>query len=141
MKNNHHYFYKYLLGLLFGFGLIYSGMIYPSKVVHFLDIFGDFDPSLIFVMLGGIVVYSIFFFTTKNKETLLGYEKNIPHNGSIDSKLIIGSIIFGIGWGVYGYCPAPALVGLGLLNTQAILFVISMVIGMYVFEICGKYTK
>jgi hypothetical protein len=134
MKKNHHYLYKYLLGLLFGFGIIYSGMVYPSKVINFLDITGNFDPSLIFVMLGGILVYSVFFFLTKNKNAILGYDKNIPKNTAIDRKLIIGSVMFGVGWGLVGYCPAPALVGLGVFNYQAILFVVSMLLGMLLFK-------
>ncbi len=138
MKNNYHYIYKFLLGLLFGFGLIISGMVYPSKVIGFLDVFGNWDPSLIFVMLGGIFTYSLFYFLFKNKRTFLGYEKNIPSNKIIDKKLILGAVLFGAGWGLYGYCPAPALVGVGLLNMQAILFVLFMIIGMYLFEFYQK---
>lgn len=141
MKNNIHYIYKYLLGLLFGFGIIYSGMVYPSKVINFLDITGPWDPSLIFVMLGGIIIYSTFFFLTKNKKTILGYEKSIPSGNKIDKNLIVGGVVFGIGWGLFGYCPAPALVGLGLLNIQAVLFVLSMLAGMYAFEIYSKKVK
>lgn len=139
MKRNSHYLYKYLLGLLFGFGLIISGMIYPAKVISFLDITGHWDASLIFVMIGGIAIYSAFHFLTKHKKTLFGYEKNTPTLKQIDKKLILGSAIFGIGWGLVGYCPAPALVGLGLLNSQAILFTASMFIGMYIFELYKKY--
>ena len=142
MKNNHHYIYKFLLGLLFGFGIIYSGMVYPSKVINFLDVFGNFDPSLIFVMLGGILIYSTFFYITKNKSTLLGYDKNIPKNQILDRKLLLGSMLFGIGWGLIGYCPAPALVGLGVFNYQAILFTASLIAGMFLYEIYNKiYAK
>lgn len=141
MKHYSHYLYKYLLGLLFGFGLIVSGMIYPGKVIGFLDITGDWDASLIFVMIGGIAAYSTFYFLTKRSKTLLGYEKNIPADKQIDRKLIAGSILFGIGWGLFGFCPAPALVGTGLLNTQAILFTASMLAGMYIFEFYKKYER
>lgn len=138
MKNKTHYIYKYLLGLLFGFGIIYSGMVYPIKVINFLDITGNWDPSLIFVMAGGIFVYSIIFFLTRNNKTLLGYDKNIPKGNKIDLNLITGATIFGIGWGLFGYCPAPALIGVGILSGQAILFTISMLLGMYIFEIYNK---
>ncbi len=138
MKNNTHYIYKYFLGLLFGFGIIYSGMVYPTKVINFLDVTGNFDPSLIFVMVGGILVYSTFFFLTKNNKPLFNYDKNIPKGNKIDKNLVLGSAMFGIGWGLLGYCPAPALVGVGILNNQAILFTISMLLGMYIFEIYSK---
>ena len=131
----------FLLGLLFGFGLIISGMIYPSKVIGFLNITNLWDPSLAFVMVGGISVYSIFYFLYKDKKTFLGYEKNIPKSKIIDTRLIFGAVLFGAGWGMYGYCPAPALVGLGLLNVQAIFFVFFMIVGMYIFEVFEKARK
>lgn len=139
MQKNTHLIYKFLLGLLFGFGLIISGMIYPSKVIGFLNIFGIWDPSLIFVMLGGIFVYSIFHFLHIQKiDTLLGYKKNLPAKNEIDKNLILGSTLFGIGWGIAGYCPGPALVSFGTFSMNGIIFIITMIIGMYLFNLYQK---
>lgn len=139
MKQNHHYLYKFLLGLLFGLGLILSGMIYPAKVIGFLNIFGVWDPSLAFVMLGGIAIYTVLHFLhIKKVDTLLGYTKLLPKKTLIDKKLIIGSALFGIGWGLIGYCPGPALVGFGTFGMEAITFVVAMIAGMTIFKLTSK---
>lgn len=135
MKNNSHLIYKFLLGLLFGLGLIVSGMVYPQKVIGFLNIFEVWDPSLVFVVLGGILVYATFYFLHLGKNiTLLGYEKSLPKVRIIDRKLILGATMFGVGWGLFGYCPAPAIVGAGMLQPLAFVFFVSMLAGMYAFK-------
>lgn len=140
MKQNHHYLYKFLLGLMFGLGLIISGMIYPAKVIGFLNIFGVWDPSLAFVMLGGITVYTtvFHFLHVKKVDTLLGYTKSLPLKTHLDKKLIIGAVLFGVGWGLAGYCPGPALVSFGTFGTEAIVFVVAILGGMTVFRLTTK---
>ena len=108
-------------GSIFGVGLIVSGMSNPQKVQSFLDIFGNWDPSLMFVMVGAISITAIYFIVIKNKTTKL----------SIDKKLIVGSSIFGIGWGLVGICPGPAIVVLGSANIKGIIFFIALLIGMF----------
>ena len=111
----------FISGSIFGTGLIISGMSNPQKVLSFLDIFGNWDPSLIFVMIGAISIAAIYFILIKNKTTKL----------SIDKKLIVGSSIFGIGWGLVGICPGPAIVVLGSANIKGIIFFIALLIGMF----------
>lgn len=132
VKKQHHYFYIYLIGLLFGFGLIMSEMIYPAKVIGFLDIFGVWDPSLIFVMIGGIAVYAVlYFFTRHDTHGVLGYIKQMPEKKDIDARLVGGATLFGVGWGLAGFCPGPALVVAGTLQWDIFLFVIAMIMGMW----------
>lgn len=139
MKQNHHYLYKFLLGLMFGLGLIISGMIYPAKVMGFLNIFGLWDPSLAFVMVGGIAVYTLLHFLhIKKVDTLLGYTKSLPLKKQIDKKLITGAALFGVGWGLIGYCPGPALVSFGTLGFEAVVFVFAMIGGMTLFKLTSK---
>lgn len=124
---------------MFGLGLIISGMIYPAKVIGFLNIFGVWDPSLAFVMLGGITVYAVLHFLhIKKVDSLLGYTKSLPLKMHLDKRLIIGATLFGVGWGLIGYCPGPALVSLGTFGTEAIIFVLAMLGGMTVFKLTAK---
>ncbi len=124
---------------MFGFGLIISGMIYPAKVLGFLNIFGVWDPSLAFVMLGGIGVYTVLHFLhIKKVDTLLGYTKSLPLKTYLDKRLIIGAILFGVGWGLAGYCPGPALVSFGTLGFEAVVFVLAMIGGMTLFKLTSK---
>ena len=111
----------FICGTLFGFGLIISGMSNPEKVLNFLDIFGNWDPSLVFVMIGAISISAIYFFINKSKIT----------QSSIDKKLIIGSSLFGIGWGLVGICPGPAMVVLGTSNTKGLVFFLALLFGMF----------
>ena len=125
----------FLSGLLFGLGLIISGMANPAKVLGFLDLAGKWDPSLIFVMCGAIAVgFFAFLYAGRRKTTLLGAELKLPTATKIDRRLVIGSILFGAGWGIAGFCPGPALVGLGMGLPKAILFVLAMLAGMGIFE-------
>ncbi len=122
-------------GTLFGLGLLLAGMANPAKVIGFLDLAGNWDPSLGLVMAGAIAVTAPAFILIRGRKvSLLGAPMVIPTNRSLDWRLIGGSLLFGIGWGIAGFCPGPALVGIGTLNSKAILFVIAMIAGMALFE-------
>jgi hypothetical protein len=126
---------SFLVGLLFGLGLIVSGMFNPAKVLGFLDIVGTWDPSLVFVMVGAIAVGFLgFSFAGKRELSLLGTPMPIPQRRGIDKRLLFGSLSFGVGWGLAGFCPGPALVALGGGELKAVVFVISMLAGMMIFE-------
>jgi LPXTG-motif cell wall-anchored protein len=128
-----------LSGLIFGLGLMVSGMSNPAKVLGFLDIAGSWDPSLAFVMVGAIVVASLaFFIARRRKRSLLGLPMQLPTSTAITPRLILGSAAFGIGWGLAGFCPGPALVALGAGYPKAIGFVAAMVAGMAVFELVER---
>lgn len=128
---------QFAIGVLFGWGLIISGMTNPQKILNFLDISGSWDPSLIFVMLGAVLVgLAGFYIASKRTESFFGGVLHIPSRRDITRPLIIGSLIFGAGWGVAGFCPGPALVALGAGHLKAFVFVIAMLIGM---EICDRF--
>ena len=124
-----------LAGLVFGIGLLVSGMANPAKVLGFLDLTGQWDPSLAFVMGGAVAVgFFAFLFAGKRTVSLIGLEMKLPPAGHIDRRLVVGSTVFGIGWGVAGFCPGPALVAVGMGEAKAIVFVIAMLLGMVLFE-------
>jgi len=124
-----------LAGLIFGLGLILSGMANPAKVLGFLDLAGAWDPSLMFVMGGAIgVAFVGFAVAARRKVTPTGEPINLPTARQIDRPLVIGALLFGIGWGIAGFCPGPALVGVGMLESKALLFVVAMLAGMGLFE-------
>jgi len=126
---------SFIVGLIFGIGLIFAGMTDPSKVIGFLDISGVWDPSLAFVMAGAILVGLVAFrFANKRTMNFLGGAIRLPTKNDVDTRLIVGSLLFGIGWGLAGFCPGPALVTLGTGAPQAIIFVLSMIAGMALFE-------
>lgn len=126
-------------GLVFGLGLMVSGMANPAKVLGFLDIAGRWDPSLAFVMAGAIAVGSVaFWFAKRRKKSLLGLPMQIPAGSSVTARLVLGSAVFGIGWGLAGFCPGPALVAMGAGFPKAWGFVAAMVAGMIVFEIIER---
>lgn len=126
-------------GLLFGFGLLVSGMANPEKVLGFLDIAGQWDPSLAFVM-GGAILVGLFAFAVAKKRTVsfLGFDMRLPTANRPDTRLVVGSILFGAGWGLAGFCPGPGLVALGAGETGALVFVVAMVAGMGLFELIEK---
>lgn len=126
---------EFLIGLLFGLGLILSGMTDPGKVIGFLDLFGQWDPSLAFVM-GGAIAVGFFAFSIAKRRTqnFLGGAMRLPTSQDIDKRLVLGSLVFGAGWGLAGFCPGPALVSLGAGQDKAVVFVIAMVLGMLTFE-------
>jgi len=120
-----------LSGLLFGLGLIISGMVNPGKVIGFLDLAGDWDPSLLFVMGGGVAVTTATFWLVLRRERPL-FEKKffLPTKADLDGRLLIGAALFGIGWGVGGLCPGPAITVLATLDPSVVLFVGAMLLGM-----------
>jgi len=126
---------SFVSGIIFGIGLVISEMINPAKVLGFLDLFGNWDPSLAFVMIGALVVSSPMFHLIKNKKKPLFAEKfNYSNNININTKLIIGSALFGTGWGLGGLCPGPAISSIALVNFYSITFVVSMFIGFYLVK-------
>lgn len=134
-----------LAGLVFGLGLIVSGMANPAKVLGFLDLAGAWDPSLALVM-GGAIAVGFFGFLVANKRTLslLGVPMKLPDPRlarHIDKRLVLGSLLFGAGWGLAGFCPGPGLVALGMLEPKAVVFVAAMLAGMLVFEAIEKWQR
>jgi uncharacterized protein len=124
--------FVFLAGLLFGIGLIVSGMANPQKVLGFLDLAGRWDPSLAFVMAGAIGV-AVFAFAWGTR-TWLGLPMQLPAARAITVRLVAGSAVFGIGWGIAGFCPGPAIVSIGFGSAKGIVFVVAMLAGMAVFE-------
>ena len=128
-------FTSLLAGLVFGLGLIVSGMANPAKVLGFLDLTGNWDPSLALVMAGAIGISFFAFLFAKNRtRSLIGAEMRLPGRRGIDRRLVLGSLLFGVGWGVAGLCPGPGLVALGMGEVKALIFVASMLTGMIAFE-------
>ncbi len=126
----------FVAGLVFGIGLLLSGMADPAKVLGFLDLAGSWDPSLALVMVGAIAVATIGFAVARRRTTsLLGTPIQLPTKRSIDRRLVVGSTLFGAGWGLAGFCPGPALVALGMGQGKAIVFVVAMLAGMGLFEL------
>lgn len=127
-------------GLVFGIGLILSEMANPEKVLSFLDMTGSWDPSLAFVMLGAISIGVIAFTLARRRgQTYLGSTINLPTSRVIDKRLILGSLAFGIGWGIAGICPGPGLVLVGTGNLHGVVFVLAMLAGMGIFEMLERY--
>ncbi len=130
---------EFLVGLLFGVGLIVAGMTDPAKVLGFLDLAGTWDPSLAFVMGGGILVGLGAFAVAKKRTTaFFGGAMHLPTSTTIDKRLIGGGLLFGAGWGLAGFCPGPAIVSLGAGQPKAAVFVAAMLAGMAVFEIIER---
>ncbi|MBD8528585.1 MULTISPECIES: DUF6691 family protein [unclassified Massilia] len=126
----------FAIGLLFGIGLILSGLTDPGKVLAFLDLAGAWDPSLLCTMGGATVVAAMGFRLARSRRTaLLGAPMRLPAGGAIDRRLALGSVIFGVGWGLAGFCPGPALASLGTGLLAPLLFVAAMVAGMGLFAL------
>jgi len=124
-----------LAGLVFGAGLILSGMTDPGKVIGFLDLAGRWDPSLAFVMGGAILVgFFAFRLAGARGNAFLGGAMHLPQRRDIDTRLVAGSVVFGIGWGLAGFCPGPALVSFGSGVDQAAVFVAAMLGGMMIYH-------
>lgn len=129
-------------GLIFGLGLILSGMTNPAKVLAFLDIFGAWDPSLALVMLGAISIGFFAFRVARQRgQTLLSTSLHLPISHKIDRRLILGSLLFGVGWGLSGLCPGPGLVLAASGHLAGIVFVIAMLLGMAMFDWLEKYCQ
>jgi uncharacterized membrane protein YedE/YeeE len=135
-------FFSLAAGLVFGVGLILSGMTDPGKVIGFLDLAGRWDPSLAFVMAGAIAVGLVAFrLAGKRGRAFLGGAMHLPTRRDIDKRLVGGSIVFGIGWGLAGFCPGPALVSFGAGIDQAAVFVAALLGGMVLYRAAEKLTK
>ena len=131
---------EFVAGLLFGLGLLLSGMSDPGKVLGFLDLLGSWDPSLALVMAGAILV-GMLAFTVAKKRTInfLGGALHLPTANQIDRRLVIGALLFGAGWGLAGFCPGPSLVSMFSGQPKAAVFVLAMVIGMLLYEAADRW--
>ncbi|MEY3626944.1 MAG: DUF6691 family protein [Burkholderiales bacterium] len=131
---------EFVAGLLFGLGLLLSGMSDPGKVLGFLDLLGTWDPSLALVMAGAILV-GMLAFTVAKKRTMnfLGGALHLPTANQIDRRLVIGALLFGAGWGLAGFCPGPSLVSMFSGQPKAAVFVLAMVIGMLLYEAADRW--
>ena len=139
---NHHLktiLFAFIAGLIFGLGLILAGMANPAKVLGFLDVAGTWDPSLAFVMAGAIMIgFVTFLLAKKRTQSFLGLPMQMPTNQLIDKKLVFGSALFGIGWGLAGICPGPGIVLLGAGETKGLVFVFALVLGVLIFRVINR---
>ena len=139
---NHHLktvLFAFIAGLIFGLGLILAGMANPAKVLGFLDIAGTWDPSLAFVMAGAIMIgFVAFLLAKKRTQSFLGLPIQMPTNQLIDKELVLGSALFGIGWGLAGICPGPGIVLLGAGETKRLVFVSALVLGVLIFRVISR---
>ncbi len=131
---------EFVAGLLFGLGLLLSGMSDPGKVLGFLDLLGSWDPSLALVM-AGVILVGMLAFTVAKKRTMnfLGGALHLPTANQIDRRLVIGALLFGAGWGLAGFCPGPSLVSMFSGQPKAAVFVLAMVIGMLLYEAADRW--
>ncbi len=131
---------EFVAGLLFGLGLLLSGMSDPGKVLGFLDLLGSWDPSLALVMAGAILVGMLAFAVAKKRTiNFLGGALHLPTANQIDRRLVIGALLFGAGWGLAGFCPGPSLVSMFSGQAKAAVFVLAMVIGMLLYEAADRW--
>ncbi|MGE0822266.1 MAG: DUF6691 family protein [Candidatus Binatia bacterium] len=129
----------FISGLIFAAGLAISGMTQPGKVTGFLDIFGNWDPSLAFVMVGAILVHTVLYRLIRQRATpLFAATFSVPTRKDIDPRLLGGAALFGIGWGIGGFCPGPAVVSLASGQTSVFIFVSAMIAGMYLYTLAEK---
>lgn len=129
----------FLAGLVFGIGLIVSGMTDPSKIIGFLDLAGRWDPSLAFVMAGAVAVAAgAFKAASRRSSSLLNVPMRLPVTKPVDRRLLLGSAAFGVGWGIAGFCPGPALVDAAAGMPQAWLFVAAMLAGMALYRVIER---
>ncbi len=132
MKNN---ISSLIIGLIFALGLGISGMTNPERIIGFLDIFGDWNPSLVFVMIGALAVHApLYRMIRKTQSPVFAKKFQVPSRSDISFQLILGSILFGLGWGLVGYCPAPAITAIASLSPEPILFVGAMIMGMLIYR-------
>jgi uncharacterized membrane protein YedE/YeeE len=129
------YLTTFLIGVLFAVGLSLSGMTQPQRVLGFLDLRGNWNPGLLLVLAGAVTTYFVCFqFIRRRQAPLLLDAFSLPTKRTIDRSLVIGAMLFGLGWGLAGFCPGPALAMLGSGNLLVLIFVLSMTVGMFVFE-------
>lgn len=133
---------EFFVGLLFGWGLLLSGMTDPGKVQGFLDLFGAWDPSLALVMGGAIAVgFFAFALARKRTRTFLGGALHLPTSRDIDKPLVVGALIFGAGWGLAGFCPGPGIVSMASGEVKGLVFVVAMVAGMLLHKLIDEAGK
>ena len=134
--------FAFAAGLTFGIGLLVAGMANPAKILAFLDVAGKWDPSLAFVMVGAIAV-GAFAFAIAGRRTAsaLGLPMQLPAARSLDARLVLGSVLFGVGWGLAGFCPGPAIVALGAVHAKAGVFMVAMLVGMGLFEVVERHRQ
>ena len=132
--------FAFVAGLVFGLGLIVAGMVNPAKILGFLDIAGTWDPSLALVMVGAIAVGLVAFALARRRTmSALGLPMLLPSQRTVDARLVGGSLVFGIGWGLAGFCPGPAIVALGAGYAKGAVFVVAMLLGMGAFELIERH--
>lgn len=132
----------FAVGLIFGIGLIIAGMTDPSKIIGFLNLAGPWDPSLALVMGGAVAVGLIAFALARRRtNAFLGGAMHLPTARQIDRRLVLGSLVFGIGWGLAGYCPGPAVVSVGMGQDKAVVFVLAMLAGMGIYELLERFRQ
>lgn len=133
---------EFFVGLLFGWGLLLSGMADPGKVLGFLDLAGSWDPSLAFVM-GGAIAVGFFAFGTARKRTtnFFGGALHLPTSRDVDKPLVIGALLFGAGWGLAGFCPGPGIVSMASGQPKGLVFVVAMIVGMVIFEVSDRMMR
>jgi uncharacterized membrane protein YedE/YeeE len=130
------------VGFVFALGLGISGMTQPKKVVGFLDLFGAWDPSLIFVMVGAIIVHLVIYKLIRRRTSpLFSVQWHVPTKKDITPALVVGALLFGVGWGLGGFCPGPAMTSLASLEGKPVIFVMSMLVGMYLFRLVDSKLK
>lgn len=125
-----------ITGIVFGLGLCLSEMINPARVIGFLDVFGSWDPTLLWVMVAAVAVTGVGFpIVMKREKPVLAAKFEVPEKSEIDARLIAGSVIFGIGWGLAGLCPGPAVAALASLSPSVLLFVVAMTSGQWIASV------
>ena len=131
-----------IAGLIFGVGLVISQMVNPAKVIAFLDIFGNWDPSLAFVMGGALIVTAIGYrLVWIRKKPVFEETFQVPGNRKVDTRLAVGAVLFGIGWGLVGLCPGPAIAAIGIGGAKAVGFLAAMALGMVLFQLFDRVRK
>ncbi len=133
---------SFVVGFIFAIGLGISGMTQPQKVVGFLNLFGGWDPSLIFVMGGAVAVHFITYRLIRRRPSpLLATNWQVPTKTEITPALVVGAVLFGVGWGLGGFCPGPAMTSLMSFESRPVVFVVSMLVGMLIFKAVDKKLK
>ena len=130
---------SYLSGVVFAVGLVIGGMTQPAKVIGFLDVAGNWDPSLLLVMGGAIAVYSLMYWVVRPRAAFQTTQLVLPSRRDIDFPLVAGASLFGLGWGLGGFCPGPAITSIGTGHSSVLLFLGAMLAGMFLFKLVSDF--